>query len=325
MKNSMEFKSILAPYIEGLILEKRAMGYSYGTQEYILGKFDAYCIENGLQDREISRDFLRGWMERSETEGSFNQSKRISIVRQLLLYMASYGLHVYIPHDFSHLERVQPHIFDRQELVDLFRVIDSYRPAKEYAAAVRLANEYRLLFRFYCCCGLRNSEAAEITSENVDLQSGVLTILNAKGKRDRLVHLPEDLRDSCARYRAYIIDTLGFPPKWFFPGRDPQKPLSCGSVSIVFRRFWSQTRYAGCSNKPTIHDFRFTFVVERMNMWAEEGADLKVMMPYLSSYLGHKSTNETFYYYWLASDAYHTVAEKDTLAGDVIPEVAPYE
>lgn len=54
-------------------------------------------------------------------------------------------------------------------------------------------------------------------------------------------------------------------------------------------------------------------------------ADLKVMMPYLSSYLGHKSTNETFYYYWPVSDAYHTVAEKDTLAGDVIPEVVPYE
>lgn len=56
-----------------------------------------------------------------------------------------------------------------------------------------------------------------------------------------------------------------------------------------------------------------------------EGADLKVMMPHLSSYLGHKSTNETFYYYWLVSDVYHTVAEIDTLAGYVIPEVAPYE
>ncbi len=325
MESSINFKSILAPYMTGLIQEKRSMGYSYKTQEYILGRFDAYCLENGLPSEEIGRDFLKGWMERRETEGCFNQAKRISIVRQLLMYMASCGIDVYIPHDFSRLEKVQPHIFDRQELVELFGVIDAYRPEKANAAAIRLADEYRLLFRLYCCCGLRNSEAASLAAENVDLETGVLTIVDAKGNRDRLVPMPDDLRDSCTRYYHYIADVLGFTPEWFFPGRDPHRPLGCGSVCLVFSRFWSQTRYAGCSNKPTVHDFRFTFVVERMNRWAEQGADLKVMMPYLSRYLGHKSTDETFYYYWLASDAYHTVAKNDTLAGSVIPEVVPYE
>lgn len=62
-----------------------------------------------------------------------------------------------------------------------------------------------------------------------------------------------------------------------------------------------------------------------MNIWAEEGLDLQVMMPYLSRYLGHKSINETFYYYYLISDAYKTVAKKDTVAGAVIPEVVSYE
>lgn len=62
-----------------------------------------------------------------------------------------------------------------------------------------------------------------------------------------------------------------------------------------------------------------------MNLWAEEGLDLQVMMPYLSRYLGHKSINETFYYYYLVSDAYKTVAKKDTVASAVIPEVVSYE
>jgi len=91
-------------------------------------------------------------------------------------------------------------------------------------------------------------------------------------------------------------------------------------MDAVFNRFWKIT-YASCNNKPAIHDFRFTFVVRRMNLWAEEGKDLKVMTPYQNRYLGHKSIHETIYYYYLISDAYKTVAKKDTIADAVIPEV----
>lgn len=207
MKGSTNFKSVLAPYMTGLIQEKRSMGYSYKTQEYILGRFDAYCLENGLSKKEVDRNFLKGWMERRETEGCFNQAKRVSIVRQLLMYMASCGIDVYIPHDFSHLEKVQPHIFDRQELVEFFGVIDAYRPEKANAAAIRLANEYRLLFRFYCCCGLRNSEAAGIALGNVDLETGVLTIVDAKGNRDRLILIL--LFDLAVRVSELLDITIG--------------------------------------------------------------------------------------------------------------------
>ena len=50
---------------------------------------------------EITKAFLSDWMERSETEGSFNHGKRISCVRQLLVFMATCGINVYIPHDFA--------------------------------------------------------------------------------------------------------------------------------------------------------------------------------------------------------------------------------
>lgn len=146
-----------------------------------------------------------------------------------------------------------------------------------------------------------------------------------KETSDRLVYLPDDLRDSSRKYYRYLTETLGYAPRWFFPGMDPDKPLLNSTLDSVFDRFWKKTRYAGCSNKPTIHDFRFTYVVYRMNRWAEEGLDLQVMMPYLSRYLGHKTTKETLYYYYLVNDAYRTVEKKDTYACEVIPEVRPYE
>lgn len=317
--------SIVAPYIDGLLQEKRANGYGYKSGELVLNRFDRYCSDMQLDTLEITREFLSGWMERAEHEGEFNRGKRISCVRQLLLFMATFGLNVYIPHDFCHFKKALPHIFEREELDDFFEQVDSYVPNSCSLSHRRLAYEYRLLFRWYLCLGLRNSEAAGIAAENVDLNKGILTILDSKGNKDRLVYLPEDLLESSRRYFKVLQQLLGFRPKWFFPGMCPSAPIPNTTVDAVFNRFWSRTKFSGCSNKPTVHDFRFSFVVYRMNLWAEEGIDLSMMMPYLSKHLGHKSINATMYYYYLVNDAYRTIAKKDSLANTVIPEVMFYE
>lgn len=323
MSDQTEYRSVIAPYIDALLKDKRANGYDYHTEELVLNRFDAYCVEHKLETPQITREFLSSWMERSETEGSHQQAKRISGVRQLLLFMAACGVEVYLPHDFCRFEKPVPHIFDERETQAFFDVLDSYHP--RHRVEQRLAGEYRLLFRMYCCCGLRNSEAAGIAAECVNLETGVLTILNSKGQKDRLVYLPEDLRVSCCEYYDWLCGELGQQPHWFFPASDPEKPLRNVNVDSVFRRLWSKTPYANCNNLPTVHDFRFTFVVNRMNRWSEEGVDLQVAMPYLSRYLGHKTVNDTFYYYYLVRDAFKTVHKKDTIAPDVIPEVRDYE
>lgn len=314
-------KSAIAPYIDGLLAEKHANGYEYKSEELILDRFDRYCFSEGITDIRITKEDLGGWMERTTTEGEFFHGKRISTVRQLLLHMAACGIEVYIPHDFCHFTRALPHIFDPVEIEEFFCVMDSYVPRKNRPAEVRLHNEYKLMFRLYYCTGMRNSEVAGIATEQVDFENGIFTILDSKGNKDRLVYLSEDLTDSCKLYFEYLQDVLGFRPHWFFPGIDPDKPVPNTSMARVFNRFWERTCFAEHNNKPTIHDFRFSFVVRRMNRWAERDVDLKVMLPYLSRYLGHKSTKETFYYYFMVDDTYKTIARKDTIAGSVIPEV----
>ena len=56
-----------------------------------------------------------------------------------------------------------------------------------------------------------------------------------------------------------------------------------------------------------------------------QGIDTNTMLPYLSRYLGHKSPDETYYYYHLVEKAFDTIREKDSVSGKVIPEVIPYE
>lgn len=75
MVQEKQLTSIIAPYIQGLLEEKRALGYDYHSAELILYRFDRYCAAAGLAAVNISRDFMNAWMEQKESEGSFNQEK----------------------------------------------------------------------------------------------------------------------------------------------------------------------------------------------------------------------------------------------------------
>lgn len=109
MKNKPEsYQSILAPYITGLLEEKRANGFSYTAKETTLWQFDEYCVSQHLDSLEVSKDFLAPWMERQDSESPSCHEDRISCVRQLMLYMASCGISVYIPHDFYHSRKPYP-------------------------------------------------------------------------------------------------------------------------------------------------------------------------------------------------------------------------
>ena len=289
MHEVSNFKSLLSPFIDGLLSEKRSLGFDYHTEELILARFDRYCTKTGLSTLGVTKDFLDKWCMQRDTEGLSNQRKRITVVRQLMLYMISLGINVYLPKGNGHKEVVLPHIFTQEELLSFFHEVDSYEPPLYHSVYRRLAKD-------------------------------------SKGNKDRLVYMADDVVDVCKEYFEFLCDDLCGTPRWFFPARDPEKPLKNTSVDRVFNRFWSATAWSSkCNNKPTVHDLRFTFVTDRINLWTMEGTDLDVMMPYLQKYLGHKNLQDSYYYYHNSRMLYEAIRIKDRTAAQVIPEVTDYE
>lgn len=322
MNKDLEYSSALAPYINSLLADKRSMGYSYDNQAYLLKKFDEYWMEQGIESPVITMESLEKWMVQRDTECRQYRDGRISAVRQLALHMNASGLEAYIPRGFFSKNKRMPHLFSDGELLAFFSEVDSYAPIAKSEVFDRMAHEYRILFRMYYCCGLRRTEACRLRTRDVDLKGGILTILRSKGDKDRNVYLPDDLCLLCARYLDYLRNVMGTEPYWFFPSKDPDKPLPGATVDRRFNKFWGCTAYAeSCEKKPTVHCFRHTYVVKRMNLWMEQGLSLDVMMPYLSKYLGHKGADGTFYYYHSVKETYRVIREKDTIANAVIPEV----
>lgn len=323
MSREFVFSSCIAEYLYGTVNEKRACGRKYDSEGLILQRFDKYCIEHNLKEPVITREFLSEWMCRRKSEGEMYCAKRTSVVKQLLLHMASLGLNVYLPSDYCHFPVHLTHILTPEELKEFFHVLDHFDQYTNGRYSRRLLLEYQVLFRMIYCCGLRNSECAGLPVKNINLVSGTVFIENSKGYKDRVVYLTDDMRILCEKYYENLLDILRFEPQWFFPSTDPLKPLPNTSVDQKFNDIWNNTSAAGAViKKPTVHSLRFTFVVNRINSWVIDGEDINLMLPYLSRHLGHKTVKETFYYYYYVKEANQYVHEKDMLGNAVIPGVS---
>ena len=317
-----DYSSGFAPYITGLIEYKRSNGFIYDNASLILWKFDEFILQKYPTENILTKKISDDWCTRRSVEGSSHHSSRISAIRQLAMYMTALGIDSYIPKDFSSKEKAILTIPTITDMEEFFRVLDSRKTDKK---TFRTTYAYRILFRLYYCCGMRRSEAGSLKREDLNLEDATITIRSSKGHKDRIVYLPDDAREMLSDYVKYIYDLFPLSP-YVFPGRDPMTHISGGAIDAMFRDCWEKT---GASKKyakaPTVHCLRHAFVVERINQWSAEGVDLKVMIPYLSKYLGHSNPSETFYYYHMVESAFSTIIAKGASTTDVIPEVKPYE
>ena len=323
MKKDYEYSSPLAPYIRGLVEQKRSNGFSYVDSAYMLQRFDRFCESYGLSVAELPRELVMDWSVQCPNEILTTRNHRVSLVRQLAIYMSSLGLPVYMPRRCASGEKRAPYVLNQDELTALFQVIDNQIPF--YKHPQRFIEAEKIAYRLYYCCGLRLSEALHLRRENVNLEHGILKIVHSKGDKDRLVCMADDLTAMCRDYYDYIKKECPDSP-WFFPGKNPENTFAHSTFPTNFRWLWEQTSYAKMCNKyPTIHSLRYTFVVDKINEWMLSGIKLEAMLPYLSRYLGHATVSDTLYYYYLVDRAFKVIRQKDNRSQNIIPEAVPYE
>lgn len=316
--------SVVAEFIDGLLEEKRALGFSYQFEEYLLNVFDQYCNENGLEDTCFSRQFLGKWLNAWGTESPSYHSQRISFVRQLSLYMNSLGIHAYVPVESVKKGVVVPHFLGHEELQAFFRSLDENPPHIQQPYAWRMWNTYRVIFRLIYSCGLRNSEACCLRTEDVDLDSGTSVFIILKAIKTVSSIFPAICWNcSCGTgiTSARIWDTCRFG---FFHRGFPKRMYIRQRLTIISIKHGCARHMHLLGKKPTVHCLRYSFVVDRMNAWIREGLSYDLMLPYLSKYLGHSGVEESMYYYHLNEEANIFIRKKDRTAGRVIPGVEKY-
>jgi integrase len=214
--------------------------------------------------------------------------------------------------------RYVPHIYTDAELAALFAQTDRCH----YCSEVPLRHLVMpVLFRTIYACGLRCSEARLLRVADVDIDTGVLQIRDAKGGRDRQVPVSETLRNRLAGYHAQVAGQPG-RREWFFPGARPDQPLTLGNVYHNFRRFLWQAgiSHGGPGHGPRVHDLRHTMAVNNLRSWFAHERDVGALLPVLQAYLGHSSIADTGYYLHLTAESYPDItARVQQTIGDVVP------
>lgn len=316
----MEYSSVLATYIAGLIEQKRALGYKYDSQPGILRRFDTFCSEHHPHEATITRELMLDWATKRPGEHPATLQGRITPVKELAKYMARLGHKAFIlPKGMMpRVAKYVPHIYSNDELKRIFAETDcchycSEVPYRHFVMPV--------FFRLLYSCGLRLTEARLLKIENVDLTDGVITITNAKlGKHRQLPVAPEMLE----RMRLYYQNThlLSDPSDCFFPGYGG-RPMTMGNVEKNLRKFlWKAgISHGGRSKGPRVHDFRHTMAVHCLRRWVLEEKDLRALLPVLQAYLGHVSLGDTAYYLHLTADLFPNITEQmEKALGGIIPK-----
>jgi integrase len=313
------YSSPFKEFIQGMILQKRSLGYKYDSSTRVLYKFDQFCLAYGCTEAVLSKELVQIWAQKHPNEAHATLQNRVGIIRQLAMYMIRIGVHAYVfpKNALPKVPEYIPYIFSNEELVAFFKQVD----ACHYHAEVPYRHWIMpLLFRILYGCGLRVSEALHLKIRDVNLDAGVLTILDGKFNKDRLVPLSKELLDRC---NAYVkqVHLFSDPNDYFFPSPNGQA-VTLGNVYKNFRKFLWKARisHGGWGKGPRVHDLRHTFTCHCLRRWVLEGKDLTAYLPVLKTYLGHHSLSDTSQYLRLTAELYPNITAKVEHAfGHVIP------
>jgi len=319
------FLSVLAVPIESYIAEKRAVGYKFDVGAKMLKRFDSFVHSHSVE-ASLSKQLVMEWTARKLNETVSTQCGRVSLLRGLAEYMNRVGYSAYVyPKSMVTVDRYSyiPYIFSHDEIKRIFEVCDHY-PPNDLTPNKHLV--LPLLMRMLYGCGLRISEAMNLTRQDVDLNKGLLYIRNTKFNKERILPMADSLTERCREYCQSVgIGRMGNP--FFFPS-----PFGGHySEGTVYRLFREVLRLAGISHLgrgkgPRIHDLRHVFAVNCLKKWVLDGRDLNNCLPYLSAYLGHEDMRGSQRYLRLTADLYPDITSKiEKYCSYIIPEVEQYE
>jgi len=199
----------------------------------------------------------------------------------------------------------QSYIYSRSELRRLFEAVDISR---KHAICLDSVT-FRTIILILYGTGLRSSEALRLTMNDVDLENAVLTVRNTKFYKSRLVPIASRLGNALRGYAKQRSDRPlpeGMESS-FFANLDGT-PVKQPNLQDAFRGLLETTgigRKDDGRRAPCLHALRHTAAVHRLTSWYREGADLQLLLPALSTYLGHVNLNGTSVYLSMTPELLH--------------------
>jgi integrase/recombinase XerD len=313
------FQSVLAPFMSQFVREKHTCGYAYHESIRVLHRLDDFLVQERLTTCELPRSLARTWLAKKPHESARTQQQRITLVRHFSRFLLRAGHAAYVPESTLGARNPAtfvPRLLTDEELRQFFHALDALEPtARSPFRHLVMPEVFRLLYG----CGFRVGEVLKLRVRDVDLDLGIITVRQAKFRKDRLVPPALSLVNRLRRYAEHFANRS--PDAIFFPGPSGG-PVASRTVYTIFRELLMQCgiAHAGRSKGPRIHDYRHLFAVHTLRRWYQHGEDLDAKLPLLATYLGHQHLAGTQRYLHLTAELFPEISvQLDATFGDVIP------
>lgn len=288
--------STLHVHLQSYLALRRQLGFKLRAHEPQLRDFVAF-----LRRRRTSRitpALAIEWATQPKRGHSAYFSLRLSMARGFAEYIRTkdarselipLGIIPFRP------QRPLPYLYTQEEVTRLLAAAQALSPRGDYP--LRPSTYYSLL-GLLATTGLRISEAIALKREDADLTDGILTIRATKFGKSRLVPLHPSTRSALTRYAARRdADPKSFGCPYFFVGAKG-RPLCQSAVQWQFRRLCINAGLKGAETRrePRLHDFRHSHAVRTLVNGYRSGQDTELLMPALSTFLGHSHVRCTYWY-----------------------------
>ncbi|HEY2467508.1 MAG TPA: tyrosine-type recombinase/integrase [Terracidiphilus sp.] len=268
---------------------RRSLGYKLRKEGIRLPKFLTF-LESRNADHILTA-FAIDWATQSLRTA---RSERMTMVRGFARYMAAFDTRTEVPSDRllpkTHI-RPRPYIYSDDEIRRLMKAAFEYGHDRPHGT-------YYCLLGLLAVSGLRSGEALELRIEDIDLANRILTVHGAKFGKSRLVPIHSS---TVKQLRAYMkrrdsLHAAELSPYLFVSRKGTR--LCRRRAYYVFADLLATAgiRKQPSGRAPRLHDFRHRFAVQTLIDWYRAGQNVEQRLPTLSTFLGHVSVEDTYWY-----------------------------
>lgn len=274
--------------IERYVAIKRGLGYKFVDQAQMLRRYAAFAETAG--DTYTSANRMIEW---AATAPSVQCSREwMRVARHFAISMhAEDDRNEIPPRDAfgrGKRQRPRPHILSVKDIERIMQAALSLPPVASITPYT-----YHYLIGLLAATGMRVSEAVAL--RDGDLTQDGLLIRETKFHKSRLVPIHQTTRKALSEY-LMLRRRIGGPDPHLFVISTGEPP-DHASVTRAFVKLARQVGVRSAEGRgPRLHDLRHSFAVRSLEQCGSDRAAINRHMLALSTYLGHASVTDTYWY-----------------------------
>lgn len=274
---------------------RRQLGFSLAWDEHLLSELTTYLDTAGCS--LLTTTAMIEWAGLPRPDGGAGASRavtRMTAVCSFAAYM----------HALDPAHEVPPRgvfTFQRRRSTPYIYTPDEIRALLDAAGELRRFERWRIypvVFELLAATGMRVGELLALDADEVDLDTGVITVSRGKSRDPRLVPVHSTALPVLSDYADWrdqrdLVIVEGRTP--FFTDHLGRR-LTRFTTEYAFGRVREVAGLTADGARPRMHDLRHTFAVTTLLGWYRTGADVAGLLPRLSTYLGHTNPANTYWY-----------------------------